>query len=217
MFLFKKQNQIHQSIKEHTLIVLECYKKMNTFIEELFLQKNKIEENNMIIEVSYLEKKADLVRREIILKLMKGELLPESRRDILTLIERMDKIANFSEELMKQYVFQKPKMESFLMESILEINKITINQLEILKELIEALLENFAKAYEKKDYILKIEELESCVDKIEDDTVIKIFESNESLSQKIQWKSFITRFAEISDLTEDISDLVEIILATRKI
>ena len=63
----------------------------------------------------------------------------------------------------------------------------------------------------------RIEELEQKVDKAEWKLLERIFDSDLELARKLQLRDFVRRTAAISDLCEDASDMLEILVVKRRI
>ena len=82
MLLFKKEREMLSLVNEHLEAVLKCYELFVEGLEEL--HDNGLNEKVEILskQVGDEESKADAIRHEIIQSLLKGILLPESRREL---------------------------------------------------------------------------------------------------------------------------------------
>ncbi len=67
------------------------------------------------------------------------------------------------------------------------------------------------------DQIRDIELMESKIDDLENKAIKTLYASDIELARKNQLKYFICKISDTSDVIEDISDIVEIILALRKV
>lgn len=217
MAFFKKEKQILNLVNQHVEAVLECYELFTKGVEELN-EKGLTHKVEMTAkEVGEAESKADSIRHEIIQSLLKGALLPESRRELLKLIELIDDIANKCEEIIKQITLQQIVFYKELKSDIKEITDKTRRQLIKLKELINMVFSHFNKAHIYQKQLIEIASFESEVDEIEYNAIHTLFRMNIELAKKNQIKSIISDIADISDIAEDISDMIEMIMVLRKV
>jgi predicted phosphate transport protein (TIGR00153 family) len=217
MKLFGRGKNVHDLVMKHVDAVLACNMLFVEAIEHLCT--NGIDQGleGISLQVGEAETVADSIRHEIIRSLLEGALLPESRREILKLIEGIDNVANQSEEIIKQITLQKIVFVKEIQSYILQINEKTRKQLEMLREVINQVFINSSKAYEYYEQIIRIEQVESEVDKLESKAIQTLFQMNIELARKNQLKTIITDIAHISDIVEDISDMLEMIMVLRKV
>ena len=213
---FSKQRQIHTLIVKHLNTVGTCHKVFCECVEELFSSEPNMEAEHLAEKVEDLESQADANRHDIIRALLKGGLLPESRREILKLIELVDEIANKAEETIKQMVLQKIIFPDVIKEDIKAINHKTMEQFAVLSRAIDALFIDYKELQNDYEQIKRIELMESEIDDIENRTIKKLYALDIDLARKNQLKGIVSQIADISDLIEDISDMLEIILVLRK-
>lgn len=166
--------------------------------------------------VEELESQADADRHEIIRSLLKGALLPDTRREVLRLVELVDEVANQSEEVMKQIILQKISFPKDTRSYVREMSSKTVEQFGILEKAISGLFKKLQSEDENLALLTEIEEMESEVDDQEYKALELIFNSDMTLAEKNQMSKCISKIADISDVIEDISDTIEIILAIRK-
>lgn len=214
---FKKENEIHALLINQIDKCIECYE---TFVEHFNTLNNKTDENSIIKmskHVSDLESEADIIRRKIIKELLEGALLPGTRRDIKILVETIDKIPNKSEEIFKQIMLQNIKLDNKIKSLILDINNKTKEQFNLLKSLIDRVFLDLGKSFDLHEEIELIEKIESEIDDLEEEAIRLLYKSEHELAYKNQIKTIISDFAEISDIIEDISDNIEMIIVMRKV
>lgn len=217
MALFKKERKVLDLMNQHMEAVIYCNE---LFIHALEVLNDKglgAEIEKMAKEVGDAESSADSIRHEIIQALLKGALLPESRREILNIIEKIDDIANKCEEIIKQISLQKIEIFEEIKPAVKEINFKTQLQLNYLQELINKIFNNFHHADIYHDQLIDIAKIESEVDEIEYNAIHKIFSMDIELAKKIQMKAIVADIADISDIGEDISDMLEMIMVLRKV
>lgn len=218
MKFFKKQTETHDRILEHLDKCLACHEMFIRRVSEIISEEKGEKALGYAMEVSRLETEADAVRRRIIAGLLKGDLLPQSRREILELIEKNDDIANESEEIIREMVLQGVVIEPRYARILNKINEETSRQLEKLRMAVDKIFTGIWSEEESfRSLCIDIDAYESAVDAMEQSLVKEVYQSGLSLAEKNQLRFFVTKFADVSDLAEDISDLLEEIMIIRKV
>lgn len=214
---FKKGNKIHELLISQIDKCVECYETFTKYIQDIEDSTSLDELISMSKIISDLESEADNIRRIITRELLGGALLAGTRRDIKLLIEIIDKIPNKCEEIIKQIMLQNVRFTEDIKKIIVNINSITKEQLDLLKKLIDSIFIDLSNSYDLHLELENIEKIESRVDDLEAEAIRLLFISNSELAYKNQIKHFITYFAEVSDIIEDISDNLEMIMVMRKV
>lgn len=216
-FFFKKDTKIRDLLMKHLDAVIECYTMFTDALVRVCGTESEEELIDIINRVSAAESNADSIRHEIIKELLSGALLPESRREILVLIEEVDKVANAAEDIIKRIVLECIKIEEPYRSSLILINEKTKGQLELLRSTIDGMLSNLWEAYRKREELIEIDTIEHEIDLIEFELTRQIFKSDMELAAKIQLKSVVVEIAKVSNIVEDISDILERIMVSRKV
>lgn len=219
--LFNRTNKIIEQMDLHLDAVLACYSNYMTGMEKIYeLQREpKFSFETclpMVDEIKELEEKADEYRHQVIRKLLEGGLLVDSRKTTMRILEGIDMIADMTDDIIRMIVFEKIYLSEDELKPILQMNKVTFEQLKLLVIVVK----DSVSQYDMELMIRRIERielLESEVDHIEDKCVKALFESDRGLAEKLHFKEVLRQVAAMSDLIEDLSDEVEIILATRRI
>lgn len=162
--------------------------------------------------VHEFESRADDVRREVIAELLHGALLGHYREDMLRLVERTDGLANSADALVNALVYQQIRIPESLKPSVLEMGEKSID---ILDQLCVAVKKLFSNMHEVPTHTRQIEKTEGEIDKLEHAAIQTLFQMDLSLAEKLWVRDFITHLAQLSDRAEDLSDLLEIIVAKR--
>ncbi len=161
-----------------------------------------------------LEGEADDVRRQVESLLLKGALLPESLQDLWDFIEHVDKLADRGEALLDFVLLQRVEIPSEVQPAIAEINALTN---ELIDELRQALKLLFEKLDQVPEHTRRVEELEHEIDGLEREAVRKAFDLNIELARKTQIRELLMILTDISDQGEDVSDLLELAVARRRL
>ncbi len=163
-------------------------------------------------EASFLEGRADDIRREVEAQLLGGAFLTYSRQDLWAIIERVDKLADVGEAMLYFLLLQRIEIPQGLRPLIEEILE---KSLRIVEELKTALHELFHDIEEVSRHTQQVERLEHEIDEIERRAIKRLFELELELAHKTLVRDFIAILTDISDQGEDVSDILELAVARR--
>lgn len=214
--LFSRKENVHDLVQTHVSCVRDCLSAFQEFLNMVVEHGISDEAKALGLKIEELESDADAKRHKIISSLLNGALLPDTRREVLKLIELIDEIANQCEEVMKQILLQNVKFPKPLKSYVYSMNEKTCEQFNLLDQVIENLFKRMNQDEDNLPILKSIEELESEVDDFEYEAIKELFNSDLSLAEKNQLRGFISKIADISDVIEDISDVIEIVLAIRR-
>lgn len=214
--LWADTHKIEKLYLEHSSKVKECLFSFKKTIE-LFIEEGETEEvKRLTQQVHDLETDADTIRRKIIHSMIKeGFLLPNTRRDFLTLLEYIDKVADYSEGALDYVILQSMDITEISKDKLKELLELTIKQYDLLEKAVELLFKNIDESFK---LVAEIDNLESEVDIIERLLISRLSKRDDlDYGLKILYRDFITMIANISDKIEDAGDEIEIIVALRKV
>ena len=209
---WKKQQEIEALVFEHLDRVDES---LRYFIQSLnaYVQERDVEKADaMALETHKSEGRADDVRRRVETQLLTGALMPASRRDILQLVDQVDRLANAAENALDHLLIQRIQIPDVMRPAILEITNKTEIIFSHVKEAIANLFEKMETALE---HTQQIEHIEGEIDHIERKTLKELFKQELDLAHKLQVNSFIRSVVELSDRAEDLSDHIELMVAQK--
>jgi predicted phosphate transport protein (TIGR00153 family) len=164
--------------------------------------------------VSEIESRADQLRRDIQRRLYIETLLPESRGDVLELLENTDQILNACESTMWQFVIEKPQFSD---EIAGEFGKLVDTVVDSVDALVSALRAFFRGEQSISDHMHKVIFYESEADKINHRVLGLVFEGDSDLSYKNQVRHLVLHTDNIADIAEDVADRLAIFALKRAI
>jgi predicted phosphate transport protein (TIGR00153 family) len=213
-FLFKKEQQIEQLIYQYLdnlkMAQDNFLKAMNVYFEKGFC-----EDFDFLIERAHkVESKADDTRYEIETMMYAKALIPESRGDILGLLEATDRIPGLFQVILYMIQTQRLNTPDFLALDIKELIRISLECCDLLIKEVEAL---FRKSRDIRSLVSTIDNNESHCDHIERRIITRIFDSDLEPFQKLQLKEMVIQLGEISDQTDRVSRRVHIISTKRRV
>ncbi|MBN2829917.1 MAG: DUF47 family protein [Candidatus Cloacimonetes bacterium] len=170
---------------------------------------------NYRMELSDLEEAADALRRDIKVKLYAYMLIPESRGDVLGLLETLDNVIDVCHKVMEQLSVEHPNIPDMLKQDFTELAKYSQLTVEAVANASRAF---FTQLKLVSNFVGKVYFYEHEVDKMEDIIKRKIFDSKDlELSQKIHLRYFTDRLALPSDESEAVAERLEISAIKRKL
>ena len=211
---FKKQQQIESLIYSY-LDNLKMTEKRFTEALNTYLKEDVCGDFDFLTEQTHkFESKADDIREEIKALMYGKALIPESRGDIMGLLESIDEIPRILEVLLYMIETQKLVTPGFIVSDIKELIGVSLESCDLLFKQVEAL---FKKSEELKALVSRIDHNESHCDHIERRIITKIFDSDIDPFQKLQLKEMIIYMGEISDQADRVSKRVNIISMKRHV
>lgn len=211
---FKKQLQIESLIYDY----LENFKMTKQHFYEALdtcLKKGVCGDFDFLVEQTHkFESKADDIREEIKTLMYSKALIPESRGDIMGLLESIDEIPRILELILNMIKTQKLAIPDFIVSDIKELIKVSLDSCDLLFKQISAL---FKKSEELRSLVSKIDHNESHCDHIERRIISTIFDSDIDPFQKLQLKEMIIHMGEISDQADRVSKRINIISMKRHV
>ncbi len=154
-----------------------------------------------------VEETADDLRRNIEIKLYTRTLIPESRGDVLGLMESCDKVLNITAETLLEFSVEIPNLLPELKNDFLEIAESSISCLENTVSGIRAYFRNVDAV---RDYVIKVQFYKKETNKIAERIKRKIFKTDNELSFKIHTRYFAFHIERIAEESEDVCDKLSI-------
>ncbi len=213
-FLFKKEQQVEQLIYQY----LDSLKMaQDNFLKAMnvYFQKGFCDDFDFLIEQTHkMESKADDIRYEIETMMYAKALIPESRGDVLGLLEAVDQIPGLFELILYMTQTQRLRIPDFLVLDIKELIRVSLECCDLLIKEVEAL---FKKSGDIRSLVSNIDNNESQCDHIERRIITRIFDADLDPFQKLQLKEMVIQLGEISDQADRVSRRVYIISTKRRV
>jgi predicted phosphate transport protein (TIGR00153 family) len=207
----KREKRVLDLITEHLEMVQRCAKELEKMI-------NAVEQMNWTLVrdqaeiVSRFESMADDLHREAVIQIAQGAFFAGMRQDFLDLIEKMDDIADASQDAAR--TIAEAPIESKILKHLQEGDSTLCQLVEAvykcvttLGESVESLRTNAEVAVNKS---LEVEKIEEAADKIKSDLISKLAAHRQDVDALayLQVKEAIFKLDEVADAAENCSDLV---------
>lgn len=212
IFFGKKEKNIRESISSILERISEILKMINQLFEYVF-DENWDGAKKLVVSIRQKESEADKTRRAAESELYSGAFLPNFRGDLLGLIESIDRITNRAESLADMLVLQKMEIPGQIRKALLDQFSKSTEAFEALRMACKKFFEDFNLA---RPYIMEVENKEHEEDSLERSLIETIFSSNLSLAKKLQLNTLVRAIGDIADLSEDVSDRLEILILKRR-
>jgi len=214
-YLFKKQSQVEKLIFDYLDTLKSTQKSFLTALEACLLNGVFCENfEYLIIQTHKFESKADDIREEVKSLMYEKALIPESRGDIMLLLDAMDIIPHLFEKVLYSIQTQKLSLPDFILSDTKELIKISLECCDLMNREVIAL---FKKNERIRDLLTQIDSNESHCDHIERRMITKLFEAPIDPFQKLQLKELIGMIGEISDQADRVSKRINIINIKRRV
>ena len=212
---FSQQRVLEKRLAEYLDHWLSCVRFLQDGMQA-FLDEGPGEQADFYYaRVDRAESRGDELRRGVETRLYSKALLPESRGDILGVLEALDAVINRAESVLRQVVIERIEIEPWMQQSLSRLISCTVEACECLHEAACALLhgkdEPLAQLAERIDLV------ESRCDHMEDDLMAKVFTSDLDLARKLQLKDLIRRIGTISDMAEAAAYRINIVGLKRRV
>lgn len=165
-------------------------------------------------QVNQLESQGDTLRRNIERRLYEQTLIPESRGDVLGLLENMDTILNSCEGAMWQFAIEKPHIPEEFHADYVNLVDASVSAVD---SLVAASRAFFRGAETVSDHMHKVLFYEKEGDKISTRLKMAIFADGLDLAHKAQLRNFVEHIDDIADSAEDVADRLAIYSIKRSI
>jgi len=214
MLAFKKTKMLEERIDtfldgiQESALILEAGLKS-------YLNSDMNDFNTRIEEITKVEHEADKNRKFVETELYTYSLMPESRGDVLGLLENLDKIIDTSKEVLYNFLMETPNVPEKFKQGYINLAEQTTKSVE---NLVLAARAYFVSSLLERDYINKVAFYETEVDKIVTKLRTEIFKSEDlHLSEKQHLRFFTHTIERISDMAEDVSERISISVIKRSI
>jgi uncharacterized protein len=188
-------------IDQSAMILEEAIKKYLKDSVEEFEKKSA--------EVKETERQADELRRQITHRLYAEMLIPDSRGDVLGLLETTDNLADVAKRVANHFSIEKPEIYPFLKEDFQELTEISVKAVH---ELTLAVRAFFRDVYRVTEHLDKVHFWEHEADEVEDRLKRKAFEAPDirEFSKRVHMRFFAERISLLADEAEAVAERLAI-------
>ena len=214
VFFWKKKDNIQTMLQQYFSQCDRCY---GLFKEssDAYRKSGLGEHFTASVEKAHeAESAADDLRREIELTLYGKALLPESRGDLLGLLESFDKLPNIAETILFTIQCQGIEVPDVLMDCYKQLVDINLQSYYLARKAVDALFDNPKITLHATK---EVDDKESESDRKERKLIKTIFAGEWDMGTKMMLKELALLIGTISDRAETTADRIGIIAIKRQI
>lgn len=180
-----------------------------------FIEKGGCEEFRALDKATHKnESRADDLRWQIEQMLYRRALLPESRDDLLALLENYDHLPNLAENITFALDTQRIELPPAYRERFEKLLAANMEAYRHVRRAVELLVSNPDRVEEE---VQTVDQFESASDGLERDLIIDIFRSDLPRADCIQLRDIIQRMGDISDTAEKLARRLDILSLKKRI
>ena len=213
-FLFGKQKELQEMIDRYLEYFIKTRDSFRLAMEECFLSP-VCESFEFHLERTHkYESLADDIREEIKDMMYSNALIPESRGDVMGLIEALDRIPNQLEAILYDLWTTQFVIPQLVAPELKELVAISLDCSDLTVREVKAL---FARSDEIKSLGQQVDQRESRCDHLQRKIIRAAFESGIDPFEKILLRDLIRRIGQISDEALRVSQRIYIISIKRRV
>lgn len=209
----RREEEVISLMDQHLEKIGECLESMRKTIED-YLKGDIDSAKANSLKTHNLEGEADGLRRRIIEEFYKGAFLPALREDLIGLALVVDKVADHAESACDFIMLTRPDIPEEFKE---DFRKITIDSLAAFPPLREGKMSLFKDFSLSRKKMVEVHESERKVDDEEWKLNRRVFTSALPLPQKMLLRETVWHIAEISDVTEDAADVLDVLIIKKQV
>jgi predicted phosphate transport protein (TIGR00153 family) len=212
--LFRKTKDLEREIDEFLDLIVQGGLVFRQGLK-LYLSARQEEFEQRRERLEDLEHRADILRRSITGRLYGEMLIPQSRGDVLGLLESSDKVLNRVKETLVEFSVQLPEIPADTQELFTDLSASAISAVE---EMVMGVRAYFRNPSGVHDHINKACFYEKESDGIAEKIKRIVFRSEElHLSARLHLRLFAKHIDDIADAAEDVCDRLAIAAIKRDV
>lgn len=212
MFLFRKNKVILEKIDSYLNLALKLSQSFQQSMTEYFENGLSDKFTALLTQTADIESLCDTSLHEIEIALYEKSLLPESREDILVLLEKIDDIADQAEYILNFIDSHRVILPEY---TITDIEKLVLISTKSYNLVVETAKDLFGKRVKIPQTTKLISGYEKECDNICLSVVKKIFSSEIMPFDKIITRDTIYAIEDISNYCDDAADIITILNVKR--
>jgi len=182
---------------------------------EAYLKGNKEAFEKKLEQISDTEHKGDALRRSLEEQLYTRTLIPDSRGDVLELLENMDSLLDRFKGALWQFDIERPEIIPEYHEDFKELIHCVVEAVEAIVRSCRAFFKEISTV---ADHMHKVIYWETESDKISTRVLRAIFRNEElTLCHRAQLRDFVRHIDKIADRAEDVADRLSIYVIKRSL
>ena len=214
MFFWKREQQIEEYMDQYIDEASQCLDTFKECLFALFEDATSERAGKLVEDVDHAESRADHMRHKIEFELYSKALMPDSRGDLLGLVEAIDRVPNKAEEVVYDIYLQRIVFPTHLLEQFRELAEKNVQCFHKLQTAITALFTDIDAVFQLTQ---DVDRLEGEIDHLERTLIRNVFDIEERLSYRSLLHRTIRDICNVSDKAENVADRLTVLAAKRQI
>ena len=169
--------------------------------------------DEVLAEISSIEHKGDALKRSIVEHLYTKTLIPESRGDVLELLESMDSLLDRFKGALWRFEIERPKIDPAFIDDFNELINGVVESVEAIVKSARAFFTDIASV---RDHLHKVSFWETECDNISTRLRTALFRKKDiRLSHCMLLSDLVRHIEKISDRAEDVADRMNLYVIKR--
>ncbi|MEW6743578.1 MAG: DUF47 family protein [Planctomycetota bacterium] len=216
-FLLRRERRVQVLLEEYMDIWIACFRSFQD-AWDVYLRHGLGEEFFYRVDATHKEEsRADDMRRKIEHELYSKALLPESRGDILGILETVDHLLTYAERSLYEIQVQEIIIPQEIRAGIEKMVELTSNCADAINRATRALLVSGVHAHSIRDLVQLIDQVESETDHLERSLVRTLFRMSIDTGQKLLLKNLIRQLSKVTDEAENVGDRLTLVGVKRRV
>ncbi len=204
--LFRRTRELEAQIDEYLDLIIQGGMLFRQGVK-CFLEHRSDEFEVRLQELRNTEERGDMLRRGIESKLYLHTLIPESRGDVLGLLESADEVLNVITATLLRFSIENPELQDDLNPLFRDLADNAIDTVEATVSGCRAYFRNLAAV---RDHISRAQAFRGEVNRIAETYMRAVFRRELRLSHKNQLRRFVTHTEQIAEDADDVCDRLAI-------
>lgn len=213
-FFWKRERTIEQFMDQYLDEMRTCLDLFKDAIFTMLEDSTGQAAADLVFQVDQAESRCDELRRQIEMELYGKALMPESRGDLLGLLEALDKVPNWAEEMVYDIHLQRVVFPQTLCEQLRTLVERNVHCVHVLYEAASAIFKDIDAVF---GLTLTVRQIESEIDDLERQLIREVFDIEERLSYQNLLHRIIRGICDISDKAQNVAERLTVLAAKRQI
>ncbi len=214
MFMSRQNRELQAKIERYLAVAGGAFTCLQSGMHHYVKHGLDAHFETLVKEIHTHENDADIIRRQIGVDLFAKSLLPDSREDLMLMLERVDLMPNQAEDVLRQLHLQNIRLPAFMHEPMLELTAIAKQSFDLVREGIKDAL---AQNGQITEITRRIDDAEEISDQIEQALVAKIFRSELPPADRILARDIVNTTGLICDYAQDVGIFLTIFTVKRQV
>ena len=211
--LFQKTSELENKVDSFFLKLAEAGVIYRLAVRNYLREGLSKEYKTHFEKVCDIETSADTLRSEIKLAIYSDMLIPDSRGDVLGLLETADEVFSLMKTSLWAFSIEAPTIDEELVPGYRRLTNMVAKAVD---ELATGARVFFQSPHLVSSYVAKVNLYEKEADKLSTNLKKQIFSSKRELALKLHLREFVDRIDSIADHVEDVADRLTIYAIKRQ-